>query len=161
MSMKRTDEEFFIKKPYDAPWKENFACEGESMTKQSFKAECDVNTIMARYQKTGVVEHANQYQGDYGNFIGVMDFHSAMNYVVEAKEMFLELPSEIRNRFGNDPGAFLEFVGNDENRDEMVKLGLINENVPPEGGEAGGPSPGEAPQPAPPAPAETPTAAAE
>jgi len=38
--------------------------------------------------------------------------------------MFNDLPSSIRSRFGNDPAAFLDFVQDENNADEMVKLGL-------------------------------------
>jgi hypothetical protein len=38
--------------------------------------------------------------------------------------MFMSLPAKIRSRFQNDPGAFLDFVQNPENRDEMIELGL-------------------------------------
>lgn len=31
-----------------------------SLTKQAFKAEADVNNILARYRQTGVVEHLQQ-----------------------------------------------------------------------------------------------------
>jgi phage internal scaffolding protein len=39
--------------------------------------------------------------------------------------MFNDLPSSIRSRFGNDPAAFLDFVNDEGNADEMIKLGLI------------------------------------
>jgi len=62
------------------------------------------------------------------------DYHASVNAVLEAREMFESLPSSVRRRFGNDPAAFLDFVGDEENRDEMEKMGLLKAGkVSPEG----------------------------
>lgn len=34
------------------------------------------------------------------------------------------MPSEVRKRFGNNPGVFMDFVSNPDNKEELVKLGL-------------------------------------
>lgn len=102
-----------------------------SRTQQSFAAECDINNIMARYERTGVLEHVNTYQGNYGDFIGFPDYHQAMNAVREAETMFMTLPSSIRERFANSPEAFLQFAQDEANHDEMVRLGLIPAPRPP------------------------------
>lgn len=101
---------------------------GESRTKQSFKKECDINVIMAKYQKTGAITHFNKHQQNYGMADG-QTFQDAMNLVCEAQEMFNDLPSSIRSRFGNDPAAFLDFVQNEENADEMARMGLIEQST--------------------------------
>ncbi len=96
---------------------------GGSRTKQSFFEESEITNIMARYVKTGIVDHLARYGGEYG-FATSVDFHSAMNVVTKADQMFADLPAEIRRRFGGDPGDFLEFVQNPENQEEMISLGL-------------------------------------
>jgi phage internal scaffolding protein len=96
---------------------------GTSMAHQSMKDECDINVIMARYKKTGLIEHVRMYQGQYGDF-GEMDFHEAMNLVTRAQEMFETVPAEIRAQFGNDPGAFLNFVNDEKNGDKLIEMGL-------------------------------------
>ncbi len=96
---------------------------GKSRTKQSFREESEINNIMARYVKTGIVDHLSKFGGDYG-FATDVDFHSAMNIVVKADQMFDALPAEIRRRFNGDPGEFLEFVQNPENQEELIELGL-------------------------------------
>lgn len=98
---------------------------GESMTDPSMVAECDINNILLRWQKTGVISHVSQYQGDYGDFLSVpQSYHEAINQVMAADEAFSSLPAAVRKRFGNDPALFLEFVGDPDNVEEMRELGL-------------------------------------
>ena len=73
-----------------------------------------------------------------------------MNIVTRAQQMFEELPSKIRNKFKNDPSAFLDFVADPLNRPEMDEMGLTEAKVPPEPAPLSGP-PTEAP-PTPPPP---------
>jgi phage internal scaffolding protein len=112
-----------IRKPYTRE-AVSIDVSGESRTKQSFAKECDINHIMAKYQKTGAITHFAKHSPQYGIADG-QTFQDAMNLVCEAQEMFNELPSSIRSRFGNDPAAFLDFVNDEGNADEMIKLGWI------------------------------------
>lgn len=99
---------------------------GHSRTKQAPHAECDINQIMAQYQKTGVIEHLNEHQGDYSDFLSAPDYHTALNQILEAQSAFDTLPSNLRNRFTNDPAQFLDFVQNPANAEELISLGLAN-----------------------------------
>jgi phage internal scaffolding protein len=92
-------------------------------TKQSFKDECDVNKIIPRYEKTGILTHLNKIEGRYGDITGV-DFQTAQDIVVNATQLFDSMPSNVRHRFNNSPRLFLDFMHNPDNADEMVKLGL-------------------------------------
>jgi len=101
-----------------------FETSGPSLTRQSEMAQCDINTIMARFERTGVLDHASKYEGRYGDFTDTPDYLDAMNIVVEAEQMFGDLPAKTRKRFGNDPAEFLQFVGDPKNLDQMVEMGL-------------------------------------
>lgn len=103
---------------------------GDVRTKQSMAAACDINGIMARYLRTGAVDHFAKYEGTYG-FATSQTFHDAMNVVRRAEEMFEDLSAEVRTRFGNDPAAFLTFCSDEKNVEEMRKLGLAKAAVPP------------------------------
>lgn len=98
-------------------------------TKQSHKDECDINTIMARYIKTGLIDFVNQHQPQYGDVTGI-EYQSAMDIIATGNTMFEELPAEWRKRFGNDPAVFLDFVQNPANRAEAIELGIINPDRP-------------------------------
>lgn len=127
-------------------------CSKGGRAKQSMRDECDINLIMAKYLKTGAVEHFAKHGGDYG-FASSISFHEAMNVVTKADQMFIALPSDLRRRFGGDPGVFLEFVQDESNLEEMVKLGLATKNLAPLEAPAGGvQAAAEVPPPIPPVP---------
>lgn len=104
-----------------------------SMTKQSFKEECDINNIVKRFELTGVIDHLNQKarEGVYTDLPDPLDFQGALELVREAQDAFNSLPADIRARFQNDPEAFLSFTSDPSNQDEMIKLGLAVDNRPP------------------------------
>lgn len=95
-----------------------------SMTQQNMAAETDINNIMAKYQKTGILTHVSKYAGQYGDFSGVPDYKTGLELVMAAEEMFMSLPSLIRERFGNDPARFIDFATDSDNQDELIKMGL-------------------------------------
>lgn len=115
-----------IRKAFDREAVQIDFVDQESLTQQHFKDHCDINSIIARYDKTGLIEHVNRARAFYGDFTEVNEYQDAINLVQKGKESFMELPAEIRSRFNHDPGQFLEFVSNPKNIDEMVRLGLAN-----------------------------------
>lgn len=96
--------------------------------RQSFKDECDINNILKKYQKTGVVDWLAKHEGTYAD-VSAFDFMSAQMTIVEAKRMFGDLPSSVRKRFSNDPAEFLLFMEDDSNLEEAIKLGLATRKV--------------------------------
>lgn len=113
-------------KPYGKrePHLHGFACEGESLTKQSFKDECDINNILRLQKNTGVVTHLNHAQGAFIDVTDAVDYQTAFAIVEDAREAFMSIPSEIRRRFDNDPAVFLEFMHNPANEQEIYDLKL-------------------------------------
>jgi len=103
-----------------------------TLTKQSFKNESNINNIMARYEKTGIVEHISAKSPQYGDFSEISDYQDNLNKVLMAEELFDSLPAKIRAEFSNDPGSFLDFVTNPENNQKMVDLGLAEPSGKPE-----------------------------
>ena len=95
-------------------------------TKSEFAAECNINNIVKKYTKTGVLTHVTSRVASFDDLSDAPSFHEAMNIVASAQQEFDQLPAPVRKRFGNDPASFLDFVHDDSNIDEMVKLGLIS-----------------------------------
>lgn len=104
---------------------------GEGRTKQSFKAECDINNIMKRYLKTGILDFVSKHAPRYGD-CRVKDYQDSMLVVAEARSMFEAMPAELRARFNNEPAEFLAFMEDERNKPEAIKLGLLKEEVIPE-----------------------------
>lgn len=104
-----------------------------SMTKQSFVEECDINNVLREYSQSGQLRHISQRaeQGMYTDLPDNTDFQEALNIVLEGQKAFDSLPAKVRNRFNNDPAAFLEFMADPANQDEAIKLGLATDNRPP------------------------------
>lgn len=98
----------------------------ENMTEQSHREEVKVQNILKKYHETGILTHVSNYGGNYMDLPSGMDLQTALNITIEANEAFDSLPSDIRNRFANNPGAFLDFVQNPDNFDEMKEMGLVN-----------------------------------
>lgn len=119
-----------IRRPYDASAKSSIEFPQTTMTKQSFQDECDINTIMSKYQRTGLIEHVSNIQGAYGDFTNVQEYQLSLNQVIAAQEAFDQLPATMRERFANDPGRLMSFLEDDRNRDEAIKLGLVAAPAP-------------------------------
>ncbi len=94
------------------------------LTEQSHKNQCDINRIVQRYNKTGVISHMNKIEGKYGDMSGA-DFKTMMDITSGVRSKFAALPAKIRNRFENEPEKLLEFFENPENRNEAIELGLV------------------------------------
>nr|QJB20737.1 MAG: internal scaffolding protein [Microvirus sp.] len=100
-----------------------------SMTQQHFKDECDVNNIIAKFVRTGVLP-ANCRPGDYFDCSNITDYQDCLNRVLEAQANFEALPSELRKHFQNDPGVFLEFIQNPDNLQRGIEIGLYAKEDP-------------------------------
>lgn len=98
--------------------------EDEDLVQQHMRDECDVNVIMARYQKTGELSHLGAIAGSYGDFSDVGDYKEGLERIIAADAAFMELPSSIRDRFHNDPAKFIDFCVDPENLDELREMGL-------------------------------------
>lgn len=136
---------------------------GESRTKQSMAAATDINRMVERYQRSGVIPPVSIETPLYGDFSDVPTYLDALNAVREAEANFMRLPAKIRARVENDPVRFMEFVTDPENADELVELGLATRDEvdsvhgtavpsPPSGGRTQGAE--HPPSPTSPAPAE-------
>lgn len=96
-------------------------------TEQCHRDICDIKKIISKYDRTGIISHVNKGIARYGvDYSEVNEFQVNLNFVINAQADFDALPSNIRERFMNDPGKFFEFATNPQNNDEMIKLGLAD-----------------------------------
>lgn len=123
----------FIRSAYNydmdaASIRTGLSCPEPTKTQQQFAEEADINTIVERFGLTGELP-SNLKVPQSGDFSEVVsDYQTALNMVLEADHAFMQLPAEVRARFRNDPGELVDFVSDEKNRDEAIKLGLV---VPP------------------------------
>ncbi len=96
---------------------------GKGLTEQAHKKETDLNYILRDAQRSGLIRHVNKNPGRYDD-VPAIDYQEAMFLVTQAQNMFQDLPSNIRDRFSNDPAKFLEFVENPSNKEELDRMGL-------------------------------------
>jgi len=97
----------------------------EARTKPEFLPETDINLIMARYKKTGILpESALSAAARYGDFSQIPSFAEIQQKLIAANELFLALPATVRRQFDNDPGEFIAASQTPEGQDLMIKLGL-------------------------------------
>lgn len=122
-----------------------------SQTLQSFKDDADINCIIARFENTGVLVDPTvpvSRTPQFGDFSDMPSYQEAQNVIVAANNAFYDLSAQIRERFGNDPAAYFDFVqslkeGSDDYA-EAIRLGIIDKpldrapEVPPRSAEGSG-----------------------
>lgn len=99
--------------------------ETPSKTDTSFKDDCDINTIVAKFKKTGQINHLSKKQGFYGDATQLPDLQTASQQIADAHEAFSALPANVRKKFQNDPAQMIEFLRDPQNEHEATKLGLL------------------------------------
>lgn len=105
--------------------------ESQSRTKQMFRDGTRIDNVLKRYATAGVDSAMAPWlfaQGMANAPFGVdqgKDYHAQLAAVTAVRQYFEALPSKVRARFGNDPSQMLEFLGDEKNREEAVKLGLV------------------------------------
>ncbi|QXP08062.1 MAG: internal scaffolding protein [Arizlama microvirus] len=123
----------FLKTPYnydtDAASNESgLVCLEPTLAQQHFKDECDINYVLKNFGVDAL--SVSPLQPRYGDFTGVVDYHSALNAVIAAEDEFMALPASIRTRFENDPSKLIDFMENPANLAEAQSLGLVNKSEP-------------------------------
>lgn len=101
-----------------------FACEGESMTVQSDAIDADINVIVKRFGITGQLPQNLEYVTNVDLENAPATYQDAIAILDKAKESFMEMPADVRAKFGNDPGLFMDFCSIPDNLPEMRKMGL-------------------------------------
>jgi len=111
------------------PVRVSFPAQGR--THQSFKEECDVNNVVKRFEKTGFLPNSRG-PGQFGDFSSNLDYREALQTVMDAQDMFEQVPAKIRREFDNDPAQFVAFCDDPDNEDQLIDWGLMNKPPPGE-----------------------------
>ena len=104
---------------------------GNSLTKQSFKNDSNINNIVNRFLKTGSTGLASTPRKPvFGDFTSV-DFMEMRNQIADVDQAFASLPARVRSRFAGDPYQVIRFLDDPNNKAEAVFLGLLPQPEPP------------------------------
>lgn len=107
-----------------------FHTTGPSLTRQEFADECDINSIMARYETTGALP-ANNVEPVYVDWTDMpQDLMGSMQRLDEASRAFMTLPAKVRREFDNNAHVFVDFAMDPNNLEQMREWGLAPK--PPE-----------------------------
>ncbi len=93
----------------------------DGRTKQAFKDETDINKILQRAQKTGTISHLAKHEGHYGDFSNY-DFLGNQIMLARGREVFDDLPAELRREFNQSPQQFFQYVNDPANKDDLGRL---------------------------------------
>lgn len=122
----------------------------EGKTKQEFQPDTDINKIIARYKRTGVLPSTGRDAlAQYGDVSQVPDFQAMHDKVMAANEAFNTLPAKLRKEYGNDAGQFLAALQGPEGDKLAIELGLKDEPVIDKSGGDDPPKPEPDPKPDP------------
>lgn len=90
--------------------------------------ECDIHYLYSNMLKFGTAYPGRLTKPartpQFVQSVAPSDLASAMDIVIKAREQFDQLPVEVRDRFNYNPYRFMEYVTNDKNKEELVKMGL-------------------------------------
>lgn len=95
-------------------------------TLQSEANDCDINQIVERAEKTGILasKHMTRTAPQYGDFYDAADYKTAIDVVLDAQAQFNSLPASLRAEFNNDPAEFLAGLDDPKTLQKLVDLGL-------------------------------------
>jgi phage internal scaffolding protein len=95
---------------------------------QSERSNSDINNIVAKAYKTGHLPVLMNRQ-PMEALPDVQTYQEALDKVVHAQQSFEQLPSEIRNKFENDPKKLLKALEKPEENIELLLEASVLEEV--------------------------------
>lgn len=106
-----------------------------SRTVQSDVLKSDIRHILAKFRQVGIVEHLRNVDLQFRDVTEFVDFSDMMQQSVTARQVFMRLPSKVREVFGHDVAVWLDAAHDpaklDELRPQLEKLGVLKpEEVP-------------------------------
>lgn len=99
-----------------------------SQVQKDMQDETDIKNILEKYGRTGILPVVAN-PGMYDDFSDVPDYQEAQNQIRKADEAFAALPSKIREKFENDPAKMIQYLNDESNIEESIKLGLRERKI--------------------------------
>ena len=99
-----------------------FHFQKDSMVQEQFAYDCDINNIVAGM--TSPLPIRQPISDEVKKFSPDM-YEQALLTKAKAENAFMELPSDVRTFFKNDPKNMLDFISKPENQEKCIELGLM------------------------------------
>ena len=96
----------------------------KTRTKSEFADEANINNIVKRCMN-GAAMPTGGRTPLFGDFTEVEDFSSAQVLIAQANAEFEQLPSDVREKFGNNVSDLMDFLDDENNAAEAIELGLL------------------------------------
>lgn len=101
-------------------------CSTPQLTDQSDLKSSDINNIVNQFLRTGVLPNTREQRA---NYLDTTQQPTSLAEVYDiarrANDAFLDLPAEVRKMMDNDPANLEQFVQDEQNKDLLLKHGLI------------------------------------
>lgn len=121
----------FVKRDHTLTLKERIARgaiifdQDDGMTDPSHRDDCDINSILKRYELSGLSPLDTAGVPTYGDFTAANDYHAALNAVKEADAAFMTLPARIRDEFNHDPAELIAALEDPSQVERLVNAGIL------------------------------------
>lgn len=96
----------------------------DTPVEQSHRDQCDVNEIIRRFKRNGLLDHQNHRQPMYGDFTAASSLQESIELVTAAQDDFDSIPAKVRAAALNSPVQFLEMLSTPEGVAILEKAGL-------------------------------------
>lgn len=99
--------------------------------KQEYVKDCDINSILQAWAlgyPINTTDEQRQFFATPEHF--EFDLRDKLEKGRQVEESFKELPVHIQTRFNHNPFDLIDFLANEANYDEAVKLGIIDPKPP-------------------------------
>lgn len=100
----------------------------KSRAQQNFRDDVNINTIMAKARKTGLMPR--RVGETFLDLSAGYSYQDILDRVMSIDDKFAQLPAKIRTRFDNDPGQMLAFLSDQSNHGEAIELGFFDRPEP-------------------------------
>lgn len=119
----------FVRNPYNYDTKAAsasaaFTPVGPTLTKLDQQQEADINNIVRQFGLGKPLPYTRAIP-TFDDFSGISDYQEAMELLREASAAFAALPSDVRDKLGNDPSRLVAIASDPKAREKLTELGLL------------------------------------
>lgn len=119
----------------------------DCQAQQQFKDRVTINSMIARYTKSGVWENVSEREQQYLDLSGVdlNNLGESLQLIVDMNQSFQNLPLSVRQAVNHDPATFLQIALSKDPLaiQQMQEWGLVEKSAEPAAATAGAAKPAE------------------